>query len=513
MMKQHKYTRVASVLLAVLLAVVLIAPTTLSVSAANKRFISELRVEAGEEAVAKLEKDGWSVMMVGLNSTADPDSQVYLAYKTNTGSPITGIVVASGGASCTDKDGVSYNRVSDVDVDKGLGGGAGCIYATYDKKAGSPLVGLDVLRGSNADDKVMYPITNDGAEIVRTPKGTPADLEKASSSDVIYLAQIRDKIVRPYISEIGVVTDSDKWNAVYTACERGFNYYVDGDIDNAKNTYTIIAYDRTADPKDAITNITAVSSKAVKSLENKNVVDKKAKNSNNVSAATVSISDAEYVRVSRKSISAKNPYYIYRTKDTNAGNPISMLYAEKTKKNQNFLLGTWAKGYFFSQGDTTAYTYSMNEDLYSSLWEDKTVLTMLPVQFLDSVNSQKNKNTEKESAKIATPDEAEEDNNTIKLSMLTPRDGLPDTAANLTGMSGDPDAPYVERTERSERVNKYQASVFGNGGIIALVIGVIVIIAAAVYAFIRIKRREKTDTDKPKQSNKSKKSKESKKSR
>ena len=48
--------------------------------------------------------------------------------------------------------------------------------------------------------------------------GAPADLEAVSETDVVYLAQIRDGIVRPYISEIGIVTDTDKWNAVYTAC-------------------------------------------------------------------------------------------------------------------------------------------------------------------------------------------------------------------------------------------------------------------------------------------------------
>ena len=124
MMKPIKLKRIVSVLLVILSAAMMIVPTTLSVSAANKRFITELRVEAGENAVAKLEKDGWSVIMVGLNVTGDPASQVYLAYKTNTGSPITGVVVASGGGSCKDKDGISYNRVSDVDVDTGLGGGA-----------------------------------------------------------------------------------------------------------------------------------------------------------------------------------------------------------------------------------------------------------------------------------------------------------------------------------------------------------------------------------------------------
>ena len=121
MMKQLKLKRVISVFLALLFAVMLLVPTTLPASAANRRFITELRVEAGEEAVAALEEDGWSVTMVGLNVTADPASQVYLAYKMNTGSPITNVIVSPDvGDSLTDKNGVVYNCVSHVDVNEGI---------------------------------------------------------------------------------------------------------------------------------------------------------------------------------------------------------------------------------------------------------------------------------------------------------------------------------------------------------------------------------------------------------
>ena len=373
MKKHYKFKRVLSVLLALLFAVMLIVPTTLPVSAANKRFITEIRVEAGEDAVDTLEADGFSVTMVGLNISPDPASQVYLGYKMNTGSPITNVILSPDvGDSCTDKDGVSYQCVSHVDVNEGIGGGAGCLYATRDSNAGAGLVGIDVLRGSDGEE-VLYPITNDGAQIVRNPDGAPADLESGGSG-VVYLAQIRDGIVRPYISEIGVITDSDKWNAVYTAAERGYDYYVDGDIDGSNDTYTIIGFDRTADPEQAVTGITAVAASTVQALEDEQIVDAAAKQSDNKTAAAVTISGVEYVRITSKPIEAEEPFYIYRTKDKKGGNPISMLYAEKAEQEQNFLLGTWANDYFFSPGLTTAYTYSMNEDLYNTLWEDQTVL-------------------------------------------------------------------------------------------------------------------------------------------
>ena len=626
MMNHHlKFRRVVSVLLAVLFIVTLTVPATLPVSAANRRFISELRVETGAEAVEKLEADGWSVMMVGLNVTPDPEAQVYLAYKMNTGAPVTNVILSPDvGDTLTDENGIVYTCVSHVDVDEGIEGSAGCLYATHDERAGAPLVGLDVMRGSTEDEKVLYTISNDGAEIVRTKDGKPADLENANTKSVVYLFQIRDGIVRPYISDIGVVTDTDKWNAVYTAAERGYNYYVEGDIDDSPDTYTIIAYERTADPKAAVTNITAVSAETVKSLEETKTGDGKSENGERVTAAAITISGVEYVRVSSRPVNVKEPFYLYRTKDAKAGNPISMIYAETPEQPQNFLFGMWANSYFFSPGSTTAYTYCMNEDLYMSLWGDQTVCTKIPVRYLDDYSRSAiiepvQADTSEDTAVVTEPadtqpaetepietepantepvetepdvtepevtepevtepevtepevtepevtepevtepdvtepevtepevtepevtepevtepevtepevtepevtepadteptapdkpetDSADENAKYINLTMLTPRDGLPESVGRITGMRSDPEAPFFERTERSDRNNKYQASVFGKGGIIALVIGGVLIFGAVVV--IIIKKRSVNNDSKSKNNIKSAKPKE-----
>ena len=169
--------RTACVLTAAVIAVMMLLPFATPVLAANTQFITDIRLEAGADAVDKLEKDGYSVMLTGLNMTYDPEKQVYLGYKMNDGDPITNIIVAADdGESLKDGNGISYSRASEIDVDEGIGGGSGCLYFTHDEKAGSPLVGLDVLRSK---EEAIYPITNDGAEIVRTANGTPADMEEA----------------------------------------------------------------------------------------------------------------------------------------------------------------------------------------------------------------------------------------------------------------------------------------------------------------------------------------------
>ena len=539
MNNKHLIRRILSVLIAVFLTVATAIPIAVPVYAQNTLFISEVTLAAGEAAAEKLEKDGWSVMMTGLNRDVSADKQVYLAYKTNTGDAITNVIIANdAGDSLKDNNGISYKRASETDADEGVGGGAGCLYYTRDKKAGTPLVGFDILRSK---EEPLYPITNDGAEIVRNEKGAPADLESTEKKSVIYLAQIRDGIVRPYIAEIGIVTDTDKWNAVYTACERGYNYYVDGDIDGSDDTYTLLVYKRTADLKQAVTNITAVSAVAIKEMEKQQIIDEAA-SSTNLTGDTIGISGIEYVRVSKNPVDAKTPYYLYQTKNTSAGNPVSMLYKEKLEEAQNFIFGTWAQEYFFSEdAATNAATFSANEDLYAQLCEDLTVCTKLPVQYLDSIPSVKTAEpvtektttqkveetttkaqtdsieeteetseeesdteaaseeiteetteettTEKETTTEATTQVPTEEPKYINILMLTPRDGLPQSVAQITGLRDNlSETPVTESDARSERKNKLPASVFGKGGT-ALVIGSIVIAAGVVSAIVIRKKK------------------------
>ena len=539
---KHLLRRILSVLTAFFLAAATVIPMVVPVYAQNSRFISEVMLAAGKAAAENLEKDGWSVMMTGLNRDVSADRQVYLAYKTNTGDPITNVMIANdAGESLIDHNGISYDRASETDVDEGVGGGAGCLYYTRDKKAGTPLVPFDILRSK---EEPLYPITNDGAEIVRTVEGVPADLEMAAEKSVIYLAQIRDGIVRPYISEIGVVIDTDKWNAVYTACERGYHYYVDGDIDGSDDTYTLLVYKRTADVNQAVTNITAVSADAVKEMEERQILDDAAF-STDLTGDTIGISGIEYVCVSKNPIDAQKPYYLYQTKNTSAGNPVSMLYKETLEEAQNFIFGTWAQEYFFSEdAATNAAAFSANEDLYAQLCEDLTVCTKLPVQVLDSIPSVKTaepvteetttqkaeetiveaptdsveeteeasgEETETEAAAEEITEETTEETTVetettteattqtpageepayINILMLTPRDGLPQSVAQITGLRDHLSETLITESDaRSERNNELYASVFGKGGP-ALVIGSIVIAAGVVSAIVIRKKKLK----------------------
>ena len=77
--------------------------------------------------------------------------------------------------------------------------------------------------------------------------------------------------------------------------------------------------------------------------------------------------------------------------------------------------------------------------------------------------------------------------------MLTARDGLPQSAAELMGLSANSaETPVEEQTQRTDRINKFAASVFGKHGSLAIVLGVIAIAATvAITVIIRKKKGAK----------------------
>ena len=272
-MKKMLWNRTASLLTASAMTAALMLPAGVPVYAENFQFITEIRLETGEDAYDTLESDGYHVMAVGLNANVAAADQICLGYRYDTGSPITNILISGDVGESLEQDGIVYECVGHTDVDAGNGGGTGCIYVTRDERAGAPLVGLDILKADAAEDQELLPIPNDGAEVVRRPDGTPCDIERSSETVTMYLAQIRDGLVAPYISEIMPVTDVSRWDAIYTAAERGYDYFIDGDIDDAADTYTIIAYKRTTDASQAITSIAAVSADMIRRYEEDQVVD------------------------------------------------------------------------------------------------------------------------------------------------------------------------------------------------------------------------------------------------
>ena len=527
---------------------------TMSVRAENFQFITDIRLAEGGKGMADLEDDGYSVRVVGLNATTEEDNQIYVGYKYNDGEPITGIVVAANAGDSVDVDGITYSLASTVDVDENNGGGGGCIYTTTDKSAGEPLVGLDILRSGTSKNENLLPITNDGAQIVRRVDGSPADVE-VNSDTTIYLAEIRDGIVKPYISRIALVEAENKESAVYSAAANGFNYYVEGDADTSKDTYTIIAYERTADAKDAITNLVALNADLVEKLESGQITpgednaestpsddlaeaenaapeevteetavetaeetseepveeaaeetseetaeetaeeapeetqDEVKKTEADVSvelrADAIDLSGAEYDRVSGMQIGGDEPFYLYMTKDEKEGNPISMLYIGDSTDASEMTFGSWAYGYFVSDGPSMADSFVVNEDQLEKIMTSEKQYIRLPIALLASDGETADEGGIRLTAQA------------LPISLLTATKGLPDDNLVLNGLV-EPTykAQEIEREAKTYTGDNLPASAFGKTTPVIIILGILA--AAAVFFGIRETARRKRPLSKDK---------------
>ena len=530
--------------------------------AANVRFITDIRLAAGESGPDSLEAEGYSVMSLGLNAGATGDEQVWLGFKLGEEAPVTNVLVlADAGEAYESPDGLRYVRAGAVDLEQGRGS-AGCVYYTTDERAGAPLVGLDILRADEGEELLAIP--NDGSEVVHYPDGTPAELEPGSETVSMYLAQIRDGLVRPYISELTTVTDADRRSAVYTAAAWGYDYFIDGDVDGSRETYTIIAYKRTADPAQAITNLAAVAAGTVEALEaeqysapveeepveieevlpeeapveteelpeevseetvpeeppmrspeEKSVPEEpieeyteapveepveapaeeaeapapeeaplpapepepepeepEVQEAPVLTGEAVDISGIEYVRVSSRPVDGDTPWYLYITRSPEAGNPVSMLYAEADPESSQTLFGMWAYGFFSARGASRAASYVVNEDALAALQDDQTVCVKLPVVLLSGLSG--------------------EETATLPLSLLTAKEGLPEERLVLAGLrERSVEPPVVEHAQTDGQDESLTSTVFGGRGLALLLGGAALlagVVSLIVIQFIRRKR-------------------------
>ena len=644
--------QISALFLAVMLVLTAVPAVPVTVRAENYQFITSIRLDSSEEGYNRLVDDGYSVMGLGLNSGVSDDEQVWIGLQLNEGTPVTNVIIMPyGGDSYDTEDGTRYLSAGYVDVDEGSGSGKGCVYYTIDPDAGEPLVGLDILKSDPDSEKELYAITNDGAEVVRTPDGAPADLETNRDAMPMYLAMIRDGLVRPYICELEAVSGEDRVDAVYQAASYGYNYYVEGDIDDADDTYTILAYNRTADPKDAVTNIAAITENLVDLLvegqikpsdienaaalhsneteesqpeepengpeeelpneseeseeaepseepedtgeteepdesadteesdeteepeeteESDEIVDEETeeaeeeyeglaeseyeeeetdefleeetseeeydeeypeeedeyeqeepseeeteeasveeqtepeeqqpeetaeseetveseetdKTEESLDGEALDLSGVRYERVPGDPVGSDTPFYLYTTKDSRAGNPISMIYAGGDAESTESLFGLWAYGYFSAKGTSRAFSYVINEDALEELRSDFTVCVKIPVT---QIGGTVEEIPDSEYVKLETEETF------LPLSFLTRKEGLPEGRITLNGLRGaEQSAPFMEEAEETEE--KLNSSAFGDKSSVILIGGGMIALAAAAFGIYKAgKRRSKKE--------------------
>lgn len=222
---------------------------------AKESYISEVTLATGANARTNLEKSGYSVMFQGLNLVTDDNksSMVYLGYKKGSNA-ITDFIVSDKKESSIASNGHTYNLVADVNLNNGTSGSAIYLYCTSDSSAGEGITSLDTVSGFTSEDSVVS-LRNDGSSPVRTDDGKLANFDKGISNNELYLLMYRESSIKQYISNVCMVTASTKAKALNSAASKGCDYYLDKDISDSNNNVTYIAYQRTADQTQAVTEL------------------------------------------------------------------------------------------------------------------------------------------------------------------------------------------------------------------------------------------------------------------
>jgi hypothetical protein len=183
-----------------------------------------------------------------------------------------------------------------------------------------------------------------------------------------------------------------------------------------------------------------------------------------------------------------------------------MLYAEELTETEDSLFGMWAYSYFSAKGETNAYSYKCNEDLLLSFQSDMTVCTRLPVMLLGTEAQAAETETQGEqpfedAPTIAHAEEATETAETlptIRLTMLTAKEGLPESMTSLSGLRTPTYVtPQLDRVERSDRKNKLPASIFGEYGALALVLGGAAVALAVLTGVLLHKTKQSRAATRP----------------
>ena len=164
----------------------------------------------------------------------------------------TDIIVSDSKAKTITSGSLTYYLVSEISLNNGTGGAPIYLYFTKDTKAGGGISSLDTVSGFSDKDEII-PILNDGSSPVRTQNGKLANFDKGIENCELYLIKNSEESVRPYISDIRIVSGKSKSEAVIAAADSGCDFYLAYNL-NKSDGFTLVAYQRTSDKADAVTD-------------------------------------------------------------------------------------------------------------------------------------------------------------------------------------------------------------------------------------------------------------------
>lgn len=419
--------------------------------AADTLCISQIKIEAGDNAAEKLEGGGFTVIYQNLNPSGG--DRIYLGYKLGK-TPITNLAVSSQAGGAVTVDSVSYTPASSVNLNRGTGGSPVYLYSTTDPKAGSGILSLSFVKDVKDGSVNLLDCFGDGSVPVRTSDGSAADFDEGISARNLYLFMIKENSCKPYVSDIKTVNVSSGENAFKKIAASGCDYFNREPVSKVNGVSTYLCFNRTADASQAVRFVSA---------------------SDNLGADGIAYTSAGSYVLNEKNVN------LYYTRDKTVGNPVSEITDSSLTKAE-FTLSDWAKSYF-SRAESSAMSQIYSEELYNSLIESQEEYTQLKIKDnsgdigLYMILSAKGIKTDSLEERVVTlPSEQNEDNTEMQ------RD------TEITGIEKENTA----QTEESKSTVNAYGSAIGSGSLAAIAVLAIIAVVVA-FIFVTVKSRKKTE--------------------
>ena len=286
-------------------------------------YITDITLMEGDLSSQNLEEAGYNVIEQSLNPSKG--AEIHLGYQTGgEGNAIRDILVSANSGGSLKFDGHTYQKVSDISLNKGAGGSNMYLYVTRDEDAGEPIRGVSFFAKKTSsgfsDDSPI--LASDGSEVVITDKNKVADFDEGVGGSELYLRMYKGNVYRPYVEKVVVVSAKSEEEAIKELAGKKCTFYVNYDIGDEETV--MLGFTRTDDEEKALKSLVGIGGKVA--------VDP----SDAASGAAATVADADgkinikgvdYTPVDGGKVKGKKPYTFYMTTDERAGEPIMDLVA------------------------------------------------------------------------------------------------------------------------------------------------------------------------------------------
>ena len=220
----------------------------------------------------------------------------------------------------------------------------------------------------------VYPLCNNGLVPVKDSSGKVVTYNTINGK--CYLALVKSDVWKNYVGDIKVVKENSKKAAITALAELGCEFYVDKNLSSKDSSYVYTGYIRTADEKEAVTDIVGLSRKDIEAEGYELISDIKIRGC-----------------------------YLYISHDEKYGNPLVDIEYIADFESMDITAKQWTDMVMGSAANSSAKSYILESDDYRKMIDSKDKYTINRIYTDEDVDtglvitSVKNDLDEKQSSK------------------------------------------------------------------------------------------------------------------